>query len=115
MLIMLNRKSRRWEITICSIIKKVKLFFMGFFQVPLTPTRTRDKTVVFSTRTKNKVEKLFYFFIGHEVLFNETAFSASALEHWVQITLRQRRWIGLMPIERPITGVSALYGARQAS
>jgi hypothetical protein len=32
------------------------------------------------------VEKRLSFFIGHEVLFSETAFSASALE---QITLRQ--------------------------
>jgi hypothetical protein len=35
--------------------------------------------------------------MGHEVLFNETAFSASALELWVQIMLWQRRQIGVMP------------------
>jgi hypothetical protein len=46
---------------------------------------------------KIKVEKRISFFIGHEVLFYETTFSASALEHWVQITLRQRRQIGVMP------------------
>jgi hypothetical protein len=43
-----------------------------------------DKTDVFTTRTKNKVEKRISFIIGHE-----TTFSASALEHCVQITLRQ--------------------------
>jgi hypothetical protein len=32
---------------------------------------TSDKTEVFSTRTKNKVEKRISFFIGHEVLFFE--------------------------------------------
>jgi hypothetical protein len=47
-----------------------------------------DKTDVFSTRTKNKVEKRTSFFIGHEVLFYETTFSASALEHCVQISLK---------------------------
>jgi hypothetical protein len=61
------------------------------------PTRTRDKTAVFSTRTKHKVEKRISFFIGHEVLFYETTFSASGVEHGVQITLRQRRQIGVMP------------------
>jgi hypothetical protein len=35
---------------------------------------------VFCTRTKNKVKKRISFFIGHEVLFYETTFSASALE-----------------------------------
>jgi hypothetical protein len=40
-----------------------------------------DKTDVFNTRTKNKVEKRISFFIGHEDLFYETTFSASALEH----------------------------------
>jgi hypothetical protein len=45
--------------------KKVKLFFSIFF----------------STRTKEKVKKRNSFFIGHEVLFYETTFSASALEH----------------------------------
>jgi hypothetical protein len=40
------------------------------------------------------VEKRISFFIGHEVLFYETTFSTSALE---QITLRQRRQIGVMP------------------
>jgi hypothetical protein len=43
------------------------------------------------------VEKRISFFIGHEVLFYETTFSASALEHWVQIPLGQRRQIGVMP------------------
>jgi hypothetical protein len=70
--------------------KKVKLFFTGFFRVLKTAVLSRvrvgvgstsDKTDVFSTRTKNKVEKLISFFIGHEVLFYETAFSASAVEH----------------------------------
>jgi hypothetical protein len=55
------------------------------------PTRTCDKTDVFSTRTKNKVEKRISFFIDHEVLFYETTFSA--LEHSVQITLQHRRRI----------------------
>jgi hypothetical protein len=40
-----------------------------------------DKTDVFRTRTKKKVEKRISFFTGHEVLFYETTFSASALEH----------------------------------
>jgi hypothetical protein len=43
--------------------KKVKLFFTGF---------------LFITRTKNSGKKLF-FFIGHEVLFYETTFSARTL------------------------------------
>jgi hypothetical protein len=42
---------------------------------------TSDKTDVFGKRTKNKVEKCISFFIGREVLFYLTAFSASALEH----------------------------------
>jgi hypothetical protein len=54
--------------------------------------RQRDKTDVFSMRKKGG-KKLFFFF-GHEVLFYERTFSASALEHRVQITLRQ---IGVMP------------------
>jgi hypothetical protein len=74
---------------------KVKLFFTVFFRelktavlsrVRVEGTRTSDKKDVFSTRIKNKVEKRISFFIGHEVLFSETAFSASALE---QITLQQ--------------------------
>jgi hypothetical protein len=32
-------------------------------------TRTRDKTTVFRTTTKNKVEKRISFLFGHEVLF----------------------------------------------
>jgi hypothetical protein len=69
------------RITICS----------GFFRVLKTAVLSRvregwggctsDKMAVFSTRTKNKVEKCISFFIGHEVLLYETAFSASALEH----------------------------------
>jgi hypothetical protein len=42
---------------------------------------TSDETDVFRTRIKNKVEKRVSFFIVHEVLFYETTFSASALEH----------------------------------
>jgi hypothetical protein len=53
--------------------KKKENFFWG--------GGTSDKTAVFSMRTKNKVEKHNSFFIGHEVLFYETAFSASSLEH----------------------------------
>jgi hypothetical protein len=67
--------------------KKVKLFFTGFFY---SAKNSRFITIagggvgardVFSTRTKNKVKKRISFFIGHEVLFYETTFSASALEH----------------------------------
>jgi hypothetical protein len=70
--------------------KKVKLFFTGFFRVLKTAVLsgvrvgggyTSDKTAVFSTRTKNKVEKRIYFFIGHELLFHE---SASAIEEVVE-------------------------------
>jgi hypothetical protein len=76
------------KLTICSINKKAKLFFTGFFSsaknsrfITSAGGGTNDKTDVFSTRTKNKVEKRISFFIGHKVLFYETAFSASALEH----------------------------------
>jgi hypothetical protein len=48
-----------------------------------------DKTDVFSTRIKNKVD--FFFFFGHEVCFSETAFSASALERY------DKRQIEVMP------------------
>jgi hypothetical protein len=43
------------------------------------------------------MEKQISFFIGHKVLFYETTFSASALEHCVQITLRLRWQIWVMP------------------
>jgi hypothetical protein len=68
--------------------KKVKLLFNVVFSraqnrrfITSAGGSKSDKTAVFSTRTKNKVEKRISCFIGHEVLFYETTFSASALEH----------------------------------
>jgi hypothetical protein len=66
--------------------KKEKKNFAGFFSsaknsrfITSAGGGTSYKTDVFSTRTKNKVEERISFFIGHEVLFYETAFSASAV------------------------------------
>jgi hypothetical protein len=72
------------------MIKKTPFLHPFIFRVD----HRDEKINNFSTRKKNKVEKRISFFIGHEVLFYVTTFSASAVE--------QRRRIGVMP--KPTTG-----------
>jgi hypothetical protein len=58
-------------------------FFRGLKTAVLSRMRVGVALVVHPpphTRTKNKVEKRIYFFIGREFLFHETTFSASALK-----------------------------------
>jgi hypothetical protein len=70
--------------------KKVKLFFTFLFRVVKTaPPRAGAPTPppalvikrLFMARKKKPGEKTKNKIIGHEVLFHETTFSASALEH----------------------------------
>jgi hypothetical protein len=52
---------------------------------------------LFLAREKKRWKKVFLFLSDMKFLFYGTTFSASALEHRVQITLGQRRQIGVMP------------------
>jgi hypothetical protein len=70
--------------------KKVKLFFSGFFSSAKNSrfiksagggAGARVIKRMFVAQEKTKVEKSLSFFFGHEILFYEATFSASALEH----------------------------------
>jgi hypothetical protein len=79
------RAENHQELTICSI-KRSKLFFTGFFRVlktraPTPPPALVIKRLFLAREQKIRWKNVFLFFIGHEVLFYETTFSASALEH----------------------------------
>jgi hypothetical protein len=107
-------------ITIYSIKRKENFFSLFFFRVL--------KTALFSTRTKKQLKKVFSF-IGHEVLFYETPFLHRATRNYVCWQSEEAAVVAgrvlnfgtkegttsFEPIERPITCVSALYDARQAS
>jgi hypothetical protein len=71
--------------------KKVKLFFTGFFSSAKNSRFITNagggvgarviKRMFLARAPKIRWKNVFLFFIGHEVLFYETTFSATALEH----------------------------------
>jgi hypothetical protein len=61
--------------------KNTNFFSPFFFSAKNSRFITSAGGGVGAREQKNKVEKRISFFIGHEVLFYETTFSASALEH----------------------------------
>jgi hypothetical protein len=105
--------------------KKEKLFFTVFF------SSAKNSCFITSAplaREQKTVETVFYF-IGHEVLFYETPFY-TAIEETRSVGSQKKSAVvagrvlnlgtkegttSFEPIERPITCVSSLYNARQAS
>jgi hypothetical protein len=96
--------------------KKGKLFFTVFFSSAKKSCFSTSAPGLFSTRTKKQWNKVFSF-IEHEVLFYETPFLHRAGTIYVCGQSEEVSSSGGVEsiLERPITCVSALYDARQAS
>jgi hypothetical protein len=130
-------------ITICSIKRKENFFSLVFFssakRAVLSRLRRVEGGARFLAREQKKSGKKFFLFIGHEVLFYETPFlhgarqiyvcggTALARPHLQEVsssggsshefwdTPKHDFFRVRARTERPITCVSALYDARQAS
>ena len=127
-------------ITICLIKRKENFFSLFFFRVlkraVLARVRrvegggTSAKTALFSTREKNPVLKSFFFLSNMQFCFMKRLFynafdqsmsvaqseSSAAVVAGRVLNFGTKEGTTLFePIERPITCVSALYDARQAS